>query len=89
MVSSGRDFVFGPYTRVRWRFDSCAHHVVVVDRAVVVGHGQATSRPIRSRSIEQGTSYLHLMKEREKSRPIVPASLIGASLRNRRSLFLK
>ena len=57
MVSSGRDFVFGPYTRVRWRFDSCAHHVVVVDRAVVVGHGQATSRLIRSHSIEQGASH--------------------------------
>ena len=44
-------------TRVRWRFGSCAHRVVVVDRAVVVGHSQATSRLIRSRSIEKDVSH--------------------------------
>ena len=42
---------------VRWHFGSCAHHVVVVDRAVVVGHGQTTSHLIRSYSIEQGASH--------------------------------
>ena len=31
--------------------------VVVVDCAIVVGHGQATSRLIRSHSIEQGASH--------------------------------
>ena len=46
-------------THVRWCFGSYARRVVVVDHAVVVGHGQATSRPIRNRSIEQGASYLH------------------------------
>ena len=44
-------------TRVWWLFGSCARRVVVVDRAVVVGHGQTTSRLIRSRSIEQGVSH--------------------------------
>ena len=42
---------------MRWCFGSCARRVVVVDRAVVVGHGQAMSRLIRSRSIEQGASH--------------------------------
>ena len=41
---------------MRWRFGSCARRVVVVDRAVVVGHGQATSRLIRSRFAALGTS---------------------------------
>ena len=44
-------------TRMWWCFSSCARRVVVVDHAVVVGHGQATSRPIRSRSIVWGMSH--------------------------------
>ena len=36
---------------MRWRFGSCARH------SVVVGHTQATSRLIRSRSIGQGVSH--------------------------------
>ena len=44
-------------TRVWWRFSSCARRVVVVDRAVVVGHGQATSRLIKSRFTALGTSH--------------------------------
>ena len=48
MVSPGGDLVLGfsrsdlgrrGATRVRWCFGSCARHVVVVDHAVVVGHG--------------------------------------------------
>ena len=76
--------------RVWWRFGSCAHRVVVVDRAVVVGHGQATSRLIRSRSIEQGASHrfrarlICIKWERERnSRPAFLPSPIGASLLNR------
>ena len=64
--SPGGDFIFGlprsvlgkqEAARVRWRFGSCARRVVVVDRAVVVGHGQATSLLIRSRSVGQSTSH--------------------------------
>ena len=57
MVSSSGYFVFGPYAHVRWRFGSCARRAVVVDHAVVVGHGQAMAHLIRSRSIEQGASH--------------------------------
>ena len=78
-----------------WRFGSYARRVVVVDRAVVVGHGQATSLLIRSHSIGQSTSHRsgHVLsalngKERN-SRSIILASLIGASFPNRYSLFLK
>jgi len=42
---------------MRWRFGSCARRAVVVGCVVVVGHAQATSHPIRSRSIGQGTSH--------------------------------
>ena len=43
--------------RVRWCFGFRAQRPVVVGRAVVVGHAQATSRPIRSRSVGQRTSH--------------------------------
>ena len=96
MVSSGGDFIFGPYTRVRWRFGSCAHRVVVVDRAVVVGHGQATSHLIRSRSIEQGASHqlrvrlicIKWRRERNFCCAVLP-SPIGVSFLNRCSLSFK
>ena len=64
--SPGGDFIFGlprpglgrwEAARVRWRFGSCAHRVVVVDRVVVVGHDQAMSRLIRSRFAVLGTSH--------------------------------
>ena len=41
---------------VRWRFGFRARHTDVVDHAVVVGHGQATSRLIRSHFIVLGMS---------------------------------
>ena len=44
-------------THVWWRFDSYARHVVVVGHTVVVGHGQAMSRLIKSRSIKQRASH--------------------------------
>ena len=88
--------------RVRWRFGSCARCAVVVGRAVVVGHAQATSHPIRSRSIGQGTSHrsgrvlsvrvrlICIKWERERVfRSAVSPSLIGALFPNRYSLFLK
>ena len=81
---------------VRWRFGSCARRVVVVDRAVVVGHGQATSRLIRSCSIEQGASHrfrarlICIKWKRERnSRSTVLPSPISASFLNRCSLFFK
>ena len=66
MISPGRDLILGfsrsglgkqGAARVWWRFGSCARRVVVVGCEVVVGHAQATSRPIRSRSVGQGTSH--------------------------------
>ena len=44
-------------TRVRWRFGFRARRAVVVGRVVVVGPAQATSHPIRSHSVGQGTSH--------------------------------
>ena len=60
MVSPGGDPVLGfSMSRlgmrraacVQWRFGSYARLAVVVGRAVVVGHAQATSHPIRSQSV--------------------------------------
>ena len=81
---------------VWWRFGSYARHVVVVDHAVVVGHGQATSHPIRSRSIEQGASHrfrarlicIKWERERNSCSAVLP-SPIGASFLNHYSLFFK
>jgi len=80
---------------MQWRFGSYARRVVVVDHAVVVGHGQATFLLIRSHSVGLSTSQqsghvLSTLNEKERnSCPIVLASLIDASFHNRCSLFLK